>query len=194
MKSAYELAFLLGLSNWKIPHTPAEVLDTAASLKAGVALDLGCGEGEHSIALAKQGWRVVGIDFIKRAIRKARSSALTEDLDNRVSFLTGDVTRLEEMDLPMADLVVDIGCFHLLSPLDQEKYINGLKKITKPGAVFLLNAFLPRKQGKRTVGLSLQQVQELFFGVFILQNCRNHSYWRFPANWYWLVRKKGDKS
>jgi 2-polyprenyl-3-methyl-5-hydroxy-6-metoxy-1,4-benzoquinol methylase len=36
---------------------------------------LGCGRGRNSIALAKRGYHVTGIDLSKKAIQKAKSNA-----------------------------------------------------------------------------------------------------------------------
>lgn len=45
-------------------------------------LDLGCGRGRHSIWLAREGYRVTGIDLSSEAILKARDKAAAEGLDN----------------------------------------------------------------------------------------------------------------
>ncbi len=55
MKFIYSLAFSLGFTEWKLKETPVEIFETERSMKKGHALDLGCGEGEHAVALAKVG-------------------------------------------------------------------------------------------------------------------------------------------
>ena len=75
MKTAYFLSFLFGLNNWQLDQTPDELLQAAEKIGGGRALDIGCGEGDHSISLAKMGWSVIGIDFINRAIRQAKEKA-----------------------------------------------------------------------------------------------------------------------
>lgn len=47
----------------------------AAGLSPGRALDLACGEGRNAVWLAEQGWRVVGVDFSRVALEKARRLA-----------------------------------------------------------------------------------------------------------------------
>lgn len=53
-------------------------------------LDLGCGRGRHSIALAKRGYKVTGIDLSREVIGRAEEIALEEGAEN-VRFLTGDM-------------------------------------------------------------------------------------------------------
>ncbi|MFD0330767.1 class I SAM-dependent methyltransferase [Streptacidiphilus monticola] len=49
------------------------MLDTAAPGRR--VLDLGCGTGRHSVALAARGFRVTGIDVNGRSLRQARAAA-----------------------------------------------------------------------------------------------------------------------
>lgn len=59
---------------WGAPPNPV-VVEFATSLPHGRALDLGCGEGRHSLWLATRGWEVVGTDFSAVALDKARRIA-----------------------------------------------------------------------------------------------------------------------
>ena len=49
----------------------------APPLSTGTALDLGCGTGDSSIYLAQHGWKVTAVDFVPRALDKARAKAPT---------------------------------------------------------------------------------------------------------------------
>jgi len=78
---------------WGAPPNPV-VVEFAASLPPGRALDLGCGEGRHSLWLATRGWEVVGVDFSAVALDKARriaSQAPSRSRD-RLRYVVGDVT------------------------------------------------------------------------------------------------------
>ena len=190
MKFLYSLAFLLGADNWKLEQLPVEITQTLKDFdKANTnILDLGCGEGRECISLASEGWHVLGVDFIPLAIRRANNAAREAQVLDRTTFYTGDVSKLHRLDLPPIHFAYDIGCLHLLNSEQVKGYISGLGDAVVPGGVFLLNAFTPRQQGKKMVGYDPETVSALFNETFVVERMSEHSYWRFPANWYWLRR------
>jgi len=78
---------------WGAPPNPV-IVEYAASLPHGRALDLGCGEGRHSLWLATRGWEVVGVDFSEVALDKARQIAAQAPSRSRdrLHYVRGDVT------------------------------------------------------------------------------------------------------
>jgi len=189
MRLIYSLAFSLGLKEWKLKETPAEIIDTIQGLKKGSALDLGCGEGEHALALAQLGWQVTGVDFVRATVQRAKAAAEKSGAAHNTCFLVGDVTRLRALKLPKFDFAFDIGCFHLLKDADQMAYIVGVSHVLKKNAFLLLHAFKPRKQGGKEVGFYPDELENKFSEYFTLQKMAEKTYWRFPANWYWFNRK-----
>lgn len=77
---------------WGSPPNPV-VVEFATSLPHGRALDLGCGEGRHSLWLATRGWEVVGTDFSEVALDKARRIAAQapKRSRDRLRYLQSDV-------------------------------------------------------------------------------------------------------
>jgi ubiquinone/menaquinone biosynthesis C-methylase UbiE len=127
---------------WDNGTVPPEVKDFIAKTSPGRALDLGCGSGTSSMALARAGWNVSGVDFSRIAIRIARRKAQTGKL--KVNFLVGHAARLPAsvFGIPY-DLILDIGCFHGLSPRDKETYLQQLERLLTDNGTWLVYGFFP---------------------------------------------------
>jgi SAM-dependent methyltransferase len=65
------------------------LLDEAAALRPGTALDLACGAGRNAVWLAEHGWRVTAVDFSGVALRMAR--ALAAERRVAVDWIEADV-------------------------------------------------------------------------------------------------------
>jgi 2-polyprenyl-3-methyl-5-hydroxy-6-metoxy-1,4-benzoquinol methylase len=67
---AWEFRYAQTSQRWSgLPN--ATLVDLVASLTPGRAVDLGCGEGADAIWLARQGWRVLGVDISPTAVARA---------------------------------------------------------------------------------------------------------------------------
>jgi SAM-dependent methyltransferase len=111
-------------------------------LPAGSALDLGCGTGDSSIYLAQHGWKVTSVDFVPKALDKARAKAAAAGLS--INFVQADVTHLSQAgigaDFP---LIIDNGCLHNMSDNDRDAYVREVSAVAAPDARLLIVAFLP---------------------------------------------------
>jgi SAM-dependent methyltransferase len=67
----------------------------------GSILDLACGIGRHSVLLAEEGYRVVGVDLSPTFIARAEESAAERGVDDRVEFRVGD---MREIGMLLGDL------------------------------------------------------------------------------------------
>jgi thioredoxin reductase/SAM-dependent methyltransferase len=74
------------------PNPP--LVEHAADLAPGSALDVGCGEGADAIWLATLGWRVTAVDLSATALERAagHAAAAGADVASRVEWLRADVT------------------------------------------------------------------------------------------------------
>ena len=125
---------------WNTGIVPPELVEFIASHPPGCALDLGCGSGTSSLALARAGWAVCGVDYVAHAIRMARQKARLTGLV--ADFHVGDVTRLPpSIRATCYDLVLDIGCFHGLITREQDTYFDNLKNILASGGSWLVFGF-----------------------------------------------------
>ena len=144
---------------WESGIVPPEVVDFITAYPPGRALDLGCGSGTSSLALARAGWTVCGVDFVPRAIRMARQKSRLAGLS--VDFIVGDVTRLPALvRVTPYDLVLDIGCFHGLTTRRRGIYLNNLEKLLAPGGIWLLYGFF-KPQETPGSGLKAHESEEM---------------------------------
>jgi SAM-dependent methyltransferase len=83
--------FLHELGSVWLPSVP-DVHQRLSSSPRGRVLDLGCGVGTSSLAIARSypSVEVVGVDLDEASIQEARLAARAEGLDDRVSFVCGD--------------------------------------------------------------------------------------------------------
>ncbi|MFI6443623.1 class I SAM-dependent methyltransferase [Kitasatospora sp. NPDC050543] len=110
-------------------------LASAPVAEGAAALDLGCGSGWDTVALARAGYRATGVDISPEAIQLAKARAEAEGLE--ITLLTGDVRRLELPDEEF-DLLVDRGCFHHLGPEDRDRYVAEATRLLRPGGLLYL--------------------------------------------------------
>jgi cyclopropane fatty-acyl-phospholipid synthase-like methyltransferase len=189
------LAYLRGHTPWDTNVTPPELVETVTgpdALAPGRALDLGCGTGTNVIFLAQHGWDAVGIDFVDHAIRRAKRKAVRAGVS--AQFFAADVTRLE--NIPglegSFDLVVDIGCFHSLSPEGQKAYASGLKRRLRPEGTFLLYTWLTHPQGTGIVQENADPTVQLFAPDLRVQASQHGQERGRPTAWYWFRRQHGQ--
>lgn len=69
------------------------LVDEAAGMAPGQALDLGCGEGADAIWLAGRGWWVTALDISRVAVERAREVVAEEapELAGRIAWVRADL-------------------------------------------------------------------------------------------------------
>jgi cyclopropane fatty-acyl-phospholipid synthase-like methyltransferase len=189
-----------GPAPWDIGK-PQRRIVAIADLITGPVLDAGCGTGEHALFLASRGHRVIGIDFVEEAIRRARAKAAERGLE--VEFLVKDATTLADWGARF-NSVIDWGLFHVFSDDDRRRYVGGLARVLEPGGRLFLSCFSdeePGTEGPRRV--SRQELYDAFtdgWEVESLQPVRcevrpDFTEMEFseggPKLWFAVVRRKG---
>lgn len=108
----------------------------------GPVLDLGCGTGDLSIAIARRGLQVLGIDFAQAAIAQARAKAEAAgpEIGRLVEFRVGDALRPSAFEGPFGT-VVDSGFFHIFGPSEREQLARGVANTLAPGGRYYLLGF-----------------------------------------------------
>ena len=106
----------------------------------GRALDLGCGSGAHTVALAERGWKTTGVDLVPKALNRARRRIADHGVTAEV--IRANVTELRpEIVGAGFDFFLDVGCFHGLSPTQRHAMGAAVNAVAAPDASLLLLAF-----------------------------------------------------
>jgi len=138
----FRIFYRLGFTPWDGHPIAASLQELVEELAPGTALDVGCGTGDTSIYLAQHEWQVTGVDFVPKAVEKARAKA--EDVGVRVDFRHADATRLTTEGVGTGfDLIVDNGCLHGMSDDDRDRYTREITAVAAAGARLLLVEFTP---------------------------------------------------
>jgi SAM-dependent methyltransferase len=192
----FRIFYRVGFTPWD-GHPIAENLQDMVEgtadrppLPAGSALDLGCGTGDSSIYLARHGWKVTGVDFVPKALDKARAKAGVAGVS--INFVQADVTHLSEAgigaDFP---LIVDNGCLHNMSDNDRDAYVREVSAVAAPDARLLIVAFLPGGRfGVR--GVDPAEMERRFASTWTLLSSgqeRELDHEQTPARYYLFQRR-----
>ncbi|OBH31788.1 SAM-dependent methyltransferase [Mycobacterium sp. E1715] len=151
--SAYrEQAHFEGPPPWNIgePQPELAALVAAGRFRSDV-LDAGCGVAELSLALAAQGYTVVGVDLTPTAVAAAPAAAQERGLTT-ASFVQADITSFSGYDGRFST-VVDSTLFHSLPVEGRDGYLSSIHRAAAPGAslfvlVFAKGAFPAEMQPK----------------------------------------------
>lgn len=141
---------------WSIgePQPELAALHRAGKFRSDV-LDAGCGHAELSMALAADGYTVVGIDLSPTAIAEANRTAQQRGLST-ASFVQGDITDFGGYD-GRFNTIVDSTLFHSIPVEGRDGYLRSIHRAAAPGAryfalVFAKEAFpADREQGPNPV-------------------------------------------
>ncbi|OIR07016.1 ubiquinone biosynthesis O-methyltransferase [mine drainage metagenome] len=121
-------------------------------------LDLCCGNGIHTLFIAKLGAEVTAVDIAENSIKLAEIRAKNAGIQN-IKFITSDVEKLALGEEDKFDVITCVGS---LSYLELEPFINNIKTLLKKEGVFIcvdsfnhnpiyrLNRFIHYLQKKRS--------------------------------------------
>ncbi len=143
----YDLWYRLG-APWDIgPGRELVALLEAGRLAAppgppARAVDLGCGTGANVELLARHGYRVLGIDQSRVALRRAERRLARTGQGGRVSLLRADLTDpLLPERIGSFELLVDYGLLNDQTPGGRRAMAQAVTRLARPGARFLLWAW-----------------------------------------------------
>lgn len=125
---------------WNIGEAQPELaaLARAGKVRSDV-LDAGCGYAELSLALAADGYDVVGIDLTPTAVAAATKAAQDRGLAN-ATFVQDDITSFTGFD-GRFNTVIDSTLFHSLPIEGRDGYLRSVHRAAAPGASFYILVF-----------------------------------------------------
>ncbi|WP_341999472.1 class I SAM-dependent methyltransferase [Chlorogloeopsis sp. ULAP02] len=106
-------------------------------------LELGCGTGNHAVLLAKEGYKVHGVDLSEEMLKKANSrlSQLPPELTSRLKFSHGDICQIRLNQT--FDVVLSL--FHVISYQTTNEDLLAafatVKEHLKPGGIFIFDVW-----------------------------------------------------
>jgi hypothetical protein len=188
MRRTYQLLYRLRLTPWAdrdIPAALKAIVIGPAALTPGVAVDLGCGTGEHARYLAGLGWSTTAVDFVATAIATARR----RDRTGLVTWRVADVTQPDQVDPDGAlrgvvSLLLDVGCLHGLSPAQRSGWATTVANLAAPTATLLLRAAPPARRGIGPAGIGVEQITALLRNDWHL-NDRHGGWYRYDISPKW---------
>jgi SAM-dependent methyltransferase len=109
------------------------LVELASPLRPARALDLGCGTGRNALWLARQGWRVTGVDASQVGLQMAADQAQREDLT--LNLERADLVTFEA-EPESFDLVV-ISNIHLAPEQRTEFFARAARAVAPSGHLYI---------------------------------------------------------
>lgn len=182
---------------WDINRPDLNLINTVKSIpiKKCKALDVGCGTGDNSIWLAKNGFEVTGTDIAELAIESARRKALQAKV--KCTFIAVDFLTSKIVGAPFG-FAFDRGCFHSFdSDTERKKYAKNVASYLEKGGLWLSligNADdSPREIGppQRTAENIVRAVEQYFVILSLTSGYFDSNSTDSAKAWICLMRKRG---
>lgn len=103
--------------------------------RRGRVLDVGCGPGLMTRALAERGWEVCGIDLLEPAVAQAREEADRSEWGPRAHYAAGDADALPFAPAAF-DAVIAMGVLEYLP--DATRFVAEMRRVLRPGGLLVV--------------------------------------------------------
>ncbi|ADV46393.1 class I SAM-dependent methyltransferase [Nitratifractor salsuginis] len=128
----------------RTPRPPAKSLERLPAHQPGLALDLACGTGRNTLALARRGWQVDAVDLSPVALQILTEQAQQSGLADRIR------TSMEDLDTFSApeehyDLIL------MTNYLDRE-LIERIIPALKRGGIFVVETYMQHPDNEKPNG------------------------------------------
>lgn len=170
---------------WDITEPPEPLVElvTSGKIHPCKTVDLGCGSGNYSLYLAKQGFDVTGIDISPTAINMAIEKGKKKGLS--CNFIAANL--LDGLDDLSAqyDFAFDWEVLHHIFPEDRKRYIKSVYNLLKSNALYFSVCFSEKdpqfggsgKFRKTPIGTTLyfsseQELEDLYTPYFTIDKLK----------------------
>lgn len=138
------------------------VVTVACNMKPGLsALDLGCGEGRNALYLASIGFVTTAVDISESGIDKLNTVADEQNL--KIDAL---VCNMRDYGFDKEfDLIVCLGCLHLIKQDEWQSVIANMKQATSKGGLHVVGVLtdtIPEPEDQRGLMVGLFRDGELY--------------------------------
>lgn len=154
----------------------------------GHVLDLACGPGRHSVAFAKRGFTVTGVDRTPFLLEHARAREHREDV--HVEWIESDMrrfTRPRAFDLAVC-LFTSFGFFR--DDVDNQRVLDNVAKSLRPGGVFVMDMIGKEVLARIFTATSSNEMP----GGLMVQRRRVVDGWNRIQNEWMLIRDSAARS
>lgn len=122
----------------RIALTSEHLVDTADLRSGDSVLDVACGSGNTSLAAARAGGRVTGIDYVPSLLERARTRTAAEGFS--IDYMTADAQAL-----PFGDASFDaaVSVFGVMFAPDHQKTADEMMRVTRSGGTIAVANWAP---------------------------------------------------
>ena len=134
----FNLWYKFGKPPWIIDQAQPDLIAAVekGDVRGPTILDVGCGNGDNAIYLARCGFDVTGVDFPAKAIEIAKQKASKAEVD--VTFIALDTLEFRTLNKKF-DTIIDFGLFHNIAGSARERYVRELSGVCVSNGQFLLS-------------------------------------------------------
>jgi ubiquinone/menaquinone biosynthesis C-methylase UbiE len=134
-RDTYKEKDIFGIIYQRRQATALKCIDGLLLPKTAHVLEIGCGAGFMTAALAKRGFVIEAIDHAQAMVDLTKEHARQRGVLNQISACTGDIHELSYEDQTY-DLVVALGVVPWLH--DYKQALTEIKRVVKPGGYVVI--------------------------------------------------------
>jgi len=174
----------------RMVHAEEEIghlVDLLKLSEGAKVLDLCCGPGRHSVALAKRGFSVTGVDRSSRFLRAARKRAAATNVD--MEFIQEDARRFRRKNAfdVVINLYTSFGYFE--APGENVRVLRNVYASLRKGGRFVIDVM-----GKEVLaGKFADRTWSETDGAFLLEERKVSRDWTWMENRWIVIGKDGRR-